>query len=169
MNNEENTQQAEVPFRGFRGILAVCLGNICRSPAAEGILKAMVKKSGKSHEFFIDSAGLLDYHEGSLPDNRTRQSAAKRNYVLDSRSRPVKQEDFKKFDYLLAMDKSVFRSLERMANSEAERKKIYMMTDFLTKHNYDEIPDPYYGGEKGFELVLDLLEDACAGFLKEIN
>ena len=153
----------------MKNILAVCLGNICRSPAAEGILKAMVEKRGKNHEFFIDSAGLLDYHEGNLPDSRTRQSASKRNYILDSRSRPVKQADFKKFDYLLAMDKSIFRSLERMANSEAERKKIVMMTDFLTKHNYDEIPDPYYGGAQGFELVLDLLEDACEGFLEKIN
>jgi len=153
----------------MKNILAVCLGNICRSPAAEGILKTMVEKSGKSHEFFIDSAGLLDYHEGSLPDIRTRQSASKRNYILDSRSRPVVQEDFKKFDYLLAMDKSIFRSLEKMANSEEEKAKIYMMTDFLSKYDYNEIPDPYYGGAQGFELVLDLLEDACEGFLEKLS
>jgi len=153
----------------MKNILAVCLGNICRSPAAEGILKSIVEKQGRSHEFFIESAGLLDYHEGSLPDSRTRQSALKRNYVLDSRSKPVVPEDFKKFDYLLAMDKSIFRSLERMAKSEEERNKIVMMTDYLSKHNYDEIPDPYYGGAQGFELVLDLLEDACEGFLKEIK
>ncbi len=152
-----------------QNILFVCLGNICRSPMGEGIMKKMISDSGKKDDFFIDSAGLLDYHEGELADSRMRKCALERGYVLDTPSRPVKPEDFKRFDYLLAMDKSVFRSLERMAGSDAGKKKILLMSDFLTKYNYDEIPDPYYGNTKDFELVIDLLEDACANFFNKVN
>ncbi len=153
----------------MKNILAVCLGNICRSPAAEGILKSMVFEAGKGHEFFIDSAGLLDYHKGKLPDHRMRKSASDRGYELNSLSRPVVAEDFKRFDYILAMDKVVFQELQKMASSEEEQQKIHMMSDYLSEFDYDEIPDPYYGIKKDFELVLDLLEDSCAVFLGKIN
>lgn len=150
-------------------ILFVCLGNICRSPAAEGVMKALLEKEGLSNEFYIESAGIIDYHEGELPDARMRRSASARGYVLDSRSRPVAKNDFMRFDYLIGMDNHNIKALKQMATSEDEKQKIYLMSDFLTKYNYNQIPDPYYGDGDGFELVLDLLEDATEEFLRKLK
>ncbi len=149
-------------------ILFVCLGNICRSPSAEGIMKKLVKDKGLENQIYIDSAGLLDYHEGELPDNRMRAHAARRGYNLDSRSRPVKYEDFFDFDLIIGMDDRNISNLKRMAPDDESVKKIHRMTEYSTRHNLDHVPDPYYGGADGFELVLDLLEDACEGLLKAL-
>jgi len=148
-------------------ILFVCLGNICRSPSAEGILKKMVKERGLENQFFIDSAGLLHYHEGDLPDDRMRVYAARRGYNLDSRSRPVKYDDFFNFDLIIGMDDQNIAALNRLAPDSDSAKKIHRMTEFCTKFDMDHVPDPYYGGAKGFELVLDLLEDACERLLEK--
>ncbi len=143
-------------------ILFVCLGNICRSPAAEGVMKAIVDNAGDSARFEIDSAGTGNYHIGDLPDKRMRVHAQRRGYSLTHRCRQARESDFDDFDLIVAMDASNRRNLQLLAPSvEAEHKIILManFADLATK--YDHIPDPYYEGAEGFELVLDLLESAC--------
>jgi len=149
-------------------ILFVCLGNICRSPSAEGIMKKLVKERGLENRVFIDSAGIHDYHEGELPDSRMRSHAARRGYKLDSRSRPVKYDDFYNFDLIIGMDDSNIAHLKRLSPNYECLKKIHRMTEFCTQYKMCHVPDPYYGGTDGFELVLDLLEDACDGLLKAL-
>lgn len=153
----------------MKRILFVCLGNICRSPGAEAILKARVKDRGKEKEFFIDSAGLYSGHAGSLPDERMRKAAAKRGYQLDSRARTFyPSADFAGFDMIIGMDDQNIVALNRLAENEAERAKIFKMTDFCqTPTTYTCVPDPYYEGPEGFELVLDLLEDAVDGLYRK--
>ena len=155
----------------MKKILFVCLGNICRSPGAEAIMKAWIKKEGKEKEFLIDSAGLYSGHAGALPDERMRRHASRRGYVLDSRARTFyPTADFAEFDMIIGMDDQNIRDLQRMATSEEERNKIHKMTDFCQRFSYrDSVPDPYYGGDSGFELVLDLLEDAVEGLLIYLN
>lgn len=149
----------------MKKILFVCLGNICRSPGAEGVMKAFVKAQGREAEFYIDSAGTYGGHSGALPDERMRRHAARRGYTLDSRARGFyATADFAEFDMVIGMDNQNVADLKRMAVSEEERGKIYKMTDFCREHaRYSEVPDPYYSGAEGFELVLDLLEDAVQG------
>ena len=147
-------------------ILFVCLGNICRSPAAEGIMKAKLKEKGLANSYYIDSAGIYGYHEGELPDSRMRAHAERRGYRLTSRSRPVKYDDFFDFDLIIGMDDSNISDLRRKAPDEASRQKIHRMTDFCRNFPDTHVPDPYYGGAAGFEKVLDLLEDACEGIVE---
>lgn len=146
-------------------ILFVCLGNICRSPAAEGIFRAKVKERGIESNYEIDSAGTYGGHAGDLPDSRMRAAASRRGYDLTHRSRQVHSDDFDKFDMLIAMDDSNYHNLFRIAPALEDREKIFRMVEFGSQHDYDHIPDPYYEGRDGFELVLDLLEDACEGLL----
>lgn len=151
-------------------VLFVCLGNICRSPSAEAVFKGLVSKKGAAQEFDIDSAGTSDYHEGEPADARMQTHAIKRGYNLTSISRPFDPEkDWDAFDYIVAMDKDNYRDLELMARSKEDLKKLHMMTDFSKNYNYDFVPDPYYGGPDGFELVLDLLEDASEGLYEFIK
>lgn len=150
----------------MKRLLFVCLGNICRSPAAEEVMRVLAGKAGRAAEFELDSAGLIDYHEGELPDSRMREHARRRGHVLTHRSRPVRPDDFARFDLLLAMDAANVDGLKRRARTEAERRKVVRLADYLTQHDTDTIPDPYYGGPEDFERVLDLLEDACAGLLR---
>lgn len=150
-------------------ILFICLGNICRSPAAEGIMKHLVEKAGREDEFLIDSAGISGYHRGDLPDRRMREHAARRGYDLTHRSRPVRTEDFYNFDWIIGMDDQNIEDLKDRAPSTEEWKKIHRMTEYCTRHTRaDHVPDPYYEGYEGFEYVLDLLEDACAGLLEQL-
>ena len=143
-------------------ILFVCLGNICRSPAAEGVMKAIVDENNDSARFEIDSAGTGNYHIGDLPDHRMRIHAQRRGYNLTHRCRQVKPSDFEDFDLIVAMDESNRRNLQCIAPTLEDEKKIIMMADFADlATKYDHIPDPYYEGAEGFELVLDLLESAC--------
>ena len=148
-------------------LLFICLGNICRSPAAEGVMKAKVHKAGLDGEFFIDSAGIGDWHVGQLPDRRMRERAARRGYRLDSRARQIRQSDFDDFDLLLVMDSSNYRTVTSLAPNDEARGKVRMLTDFLVERKgVDAVPDPYYGGLAGFDHALDLIEDACNGVLK---
>lgn len=149
-------------------ILFVCLGNICRSPSAEAIMKAYVKREGLEQQFFIDSAGLYSGHAGSLPDERMRRHAGRRGFQLDSRARTFyPSADFAEFDMIIGMDDQNITGLKRLAETEEELSKIFKMTDFCQKPTrYTVVPDPYYEGPEGFELVLDLLEDAVEGLLK---
>lgn len=151
-------------------ILFVCLGNICRSSSAEGVMKRLVEEAGRENEFFIDSAGILSYHQGELPDSRMRAHAARRGYNLTHLSHPVCTDDFYKFDLIIGMDDRNIDDLKERAPSTAEWCKIHRMTEYCTKFTYaDHVPDPYYGGSEGFEYVLDLLEDACAGVLNSFS
>lgn len=143
-------------------ILFVCLGNICRSPAAESVMKSIVENEHQQARYEIDSAGTGNYHIGDLPDQRMRVHAQRRGYNLTHRCRQVTETDFDEFDIIVAMDESNRRNLKRVAPSVEAEKKIVMMADFSDMcSRYDHIPDPYYEGAEGFELVLDLLESAC--------
>ncbi len=151
-------------------ILFVCLGNICRSPSAEAVFKGLVQNKGVQNQFEIDSAGTYGYHEGEPADRRMQSHAVKRGYNLTSISRPFKPlTDWDDFDYIIAMDDANIRDLKDMARNGDDLKKLFKMTDFSAKYNYNEVPDPYYGGDQGFELVLDLLEDAGEGFYEFLN
>lgn len=144
-------------------VLFVCLGNICRSPAAEAIFRDIVVKAGDGERFVIDSAGLYHGHAGSLPDARMRMHAARRGYNLTHRARPVTWRDFAAFDMILAMDDANYDDLRDMAPDTASTRKVHRMVEFCRTFMNDCVPDPYYSGADGFELVLDLLEDACRG------
>ena len=149
-------------------ILFICLGNICRSPMAEAIMKKFVSDAGLQSEFQLDSAGLISYHEGEDADPRMKNHAYRHGYRLTHISRPVRQSDFDEFDYIIGMDDSNYDKLRRLAPTIEAEGKIHRMTDYCTRHIIDHVPDPYYGGAQGFESVIDILEDACAGLLEEI-
>lgn len=144
-------------------LLFVCLGNICRSCTAQTVMQSIVDRNGMSESFNIDSAGIINYHEGEMADSRMRKHAAQRGYSITHKSRPITPLDFERFDYIIGMDDSNIESLNRIATSNTERLKIHRMTEWCQNHETDVVPDPYYGGAKGFENVLDLLEDACQG------
>ena len=133
-------------------------------------MKQLVEKAGLEDRFVIDSAGILSYHEGELPDSRMRAHAARRGYNLTHRSRPVRTADFYDFDIIIGMDDRNIEDLKERAPSLEAERKIHRMTDFCTRFTYaDHVPDPYYGGAEGFEYVLDLLEDACTGLLEHLR
>ena len=142
-------------------ILFVCLGNICRSPAAQGVFQSIVDRNGRADEFMVDSAGTYSGHRGQLPDRRMRTVASHRGYDLTHRARPVSVTDFLEFDLIIAMDDSNFTDLMHLAPSVESSRKIKRMADYFTGQSMTYVPDPYYMGHEGFELVLDLLENAC--------
>jgi protein-tyrosine phosphatase len=146
-------------------LLFVCLGNICRSPAAEGVMAKLVADAGCADLWRIDSAGTIGLHAGDLPDHRMRGAAKKRGYALTSRARQLQINDLKEFDLVVAMDRSNLADIRRLVR-EGSRAELALFCDFCTKHPQTEVPDPYYGGADGFELVLDLLEDGCAEILR---
>ena len=151
------------------GVLFVCLGNICRSPTAEGVFRKKVEQRQLSERFEIDSAGTSSWHIGSPPDTRTVSAAATRNYDLSSlRGRQVNAQDFHRFDYILAMDEENLAVLREMEPDSCRAKSLLFLT-YAKNYNDREVPDPYYGGDRGFALVLDLIEDACDGFLAELS
>tara|TARA_B100000609_G_C17222171_1_gene440956 strand:- start:8009 stop:8524 length:516 start_codon:yes stop_codon:yes gene_type:complete len=151
-------------------VLFVCLGNICRSPSAEAVMKAYVERAGLSESIFCDSAGTAGYHVGERADARMRKHGAKRGYDLTSRSRQVAfPDDYETFDMIIAMDASNMRDLQDLDEDGQYEDKLHMMTSFCQRESTDHVPDPYYGGADGFERVLDLLEDACEGLLQHIQ
>lgn len=160
----------ELKGKDKTGVLFVCLGNICRSPAAEGIARAYAEEKGVADKFEFDSAGLYAGHAGELPDRRMRIHAFQRGYNLTHHSRPVKISDFEDFDMIVAMDASNYSRLRGFARTPEEESKVVMMTDFCRQHPHaDHVPDPYYEGAEGFEIVLDLLEDACASLVDSLT
>ncbi|RMH64343.1 MAG: low molecular weight phosphotyrosine protein phosphatase [Calditrichaeota bacterium] len=150
-------------------VLFVCLGNICRSPSGEAVFRALVEQQGLSDHFRIDSAGIIGWHAGEGADARMKRHAARRGYDLTSISRQVTAEDLRDFDYIIAMDDQNLRDLKRLDTTGEYGDKFYKMTDFCRSCTETVVPDPYYGGAEGFEKVLDLLEDACAGLLDHIR
>ena len=153
----------------MKKILFVCLGNICRSPAAEGILKKYINEEKLVRNYKVDSAGLLDYHDGENYDPRMIKHAAGRGYNLDGVSRPFLTEEFIKFDLIIAMDNEIFDNLNAMDKKNEFGNKIFKMTAFSSNKDFDEVPDPYYSKANGFELVLDILEDSCKGLLEKLK
>lgn len=154
----------------MKKILFVCLGNICRSPAAEAILKKKLRQRGIDENFWVDSAGTYGGHAGSLPDPRMRERAALRGYEVDSRSRVFyPAADFSRYDWIIGMDDQNVADLKRLAIGKNEKDKICRMLDFYPGETcYREVPDPYYEGDKGFELVLDLLEKSIDGLIEQL-
>lgn len=149
-------------------VLFVCLGNICRSPSAETIFIKYAQQEGVMPSLRVDSAGLGNWHEGEKADPRMRAHAVRRGYEITSLSRPIVREDFETFDLIVAMDEQVMQSLKEKAFTIDEERKIVSMVDYCENRLYPSVPDPYYGGSEGFELVLDILEDACRGLLSKI-
>lgn len=150
-------------------ILFVCLGNICRSPAAEGVFSHLVEKEGLSNQFEIDSCGIIGFHEGEKADIRMRDHALKRGIELTSISRQFKSQDFKKFDLIIAMDGRNFKDLRELDSTGSYTDKIKMFCEYCSQREETEVPDPYYGGADGFEQVLDIVEDASRGLLKSLT
>ena len=150
-------------------VLFVCLGNICRSPAAQGIFEHYVRESGMQDRVEADSAGTYSGHRGELPDRRMRTAALYRGFALTHKSRPVSGLDFLDFDLIMAMDDQNYEDLMHLAPSVEATHKIRKMSDYLKDHKMTYIPDPYYMGVEGFSLVLDLLEDGCKNLLESIK
>jgi protein-tyrosine phosphatase len=149
-------------------ILFVCMGNICRSPSAEGVFRSLLAARAPQLTIEIDSAGTHDYHEGEPPDDRAIAAARRRGVDLSAlRARMVRASDFDDFDLILAMDEQNLRELRRRA-PEHRRERIRLMMEFASQASVRAVPDPYYGGPQGFEQVLDLLEEAAEGLLKEL-
>jgi len=150
-------------------VLFVCMGNICRSPTAEGVFRKVVKDAGLEHKFEIDSAGTIGYHAGERPDQRAQDAASNRGYDLSKqKARQVKARDYEYYDYILAMDMENLKNLEAESSDE-HRAKIQLFLEFASNADTVEVPDPYYGSLNGFDRVLDLVEDASKGLLDHIK
>lgn len=150
-------------------ILFVCMGNICRSPSAEGVMRKLVNDAGLQHMIDIDSAGTHEYHVGAPPDARSQVAARVRGYDLAIlRARQVCSADFTEFDLLLAMDRNNLSLLQAQCPPHFQGK-LHLMMQYAEKARPSEVPDPYYEGARGFELVLDYLEDACRGLLRKLT
>jgi len=152
-------------------VLFVCLGNICRSPAAEAIFIDLLEKKGLSNGFVVDSAGTGSWHIGKKADSRMRIAAERRNINILSRARQITGKDFEEFNYIIAMDDSNFRNIQDLKNrtSSTDFALIKKIQNFRAIFNEKEVPDPYFGGDEGFDYVLDILEDSVNGFLESIS
>ena len=149
-------------------VLFVCMGNICRSPTAEGVFRHLVEESGLSMQIEVDSAGTSDYQKGDPPDRRAQQAAVKRGYDLSRlRARQVRPQDFHEFDHILAMDSKNLKDLNAIY-PDGGRAEVSLFLNFASAAATKEVPDPYFGGVQGFEVVLDLVEDAARGFLQHL-
>ena len=150
-------------------VLLVCMGNICRSPTAEGVLRLFIKNNALGDKVEVDSAGTHGYHVGEAPDGRTQRAAALRGYNLSQlRARKVARQDLDYFDLILAMDKTNLDNLQRMATPD-QQKKLKLFMEYSKNYDDDEVPDPYYGLGHGFDLVLDMVEDASQGLIDEMK
>lgn len=150
-------------------VLFVCLGNICRSPAAEGCFLELVAREGLQDVFVVDSAGTGPWHVGKPADQRMRDAAARRGILLASKARQISSADLHSFDHILTMDQHNLAAVQDLVGSTPPRARIEPMTRYCRRFRLQEVPDPYYGGPDGFEHVLDLLEDACEGLLKTLK
>ncbi|MEL6578724.1 MAG: low molecular weight protein-tyrosine-phosphatase [Cyanobacteria bacterium J06621_12] len=146
-------------------LLFVCLGNICRSPSAENIMNQLIEEAGLSSSIVCDSAGTSGYHIGAAPDRRMNLAAKKKGLELQGQSRKLKPSDLQSFDLILAMDRANYQDIVYLDREGKYEGKVRMMCDFATVKPDKEVPDPYYGGADGFDYVIDLLYDACAGLL----
>lgn len=150
-------------------VLFVCMGNICRSPTAQGVFEALVEREGLAQRITIDSAGTHAYHIGEPPDKRAQETAKRRGVDLSAqRARKVRPEDFLEFDYVLAMDRGNYEDLRAICHPDYEAR-LRLFLEFAPQAGEQDVPDPYYGGAQGFERVLDLIEAASAGLLAEMR
>jgi protein-tyrosine phosphatase len=150
-------------------ICFVCLGNICRSPTAEGVFRHLVARAGLEDAFEIDSAGTAGYHAGERPDRRSAAAARARGFELGGRARRFEIGDFERFDYVVAMDRSNRADLLALAPDPGAASKVVLLRDFETPSRDADVPDPYYGGEDGFDRVLDICEQACTALLAHVQ
>ena len=152
-------------------VLFVCLGNICRSPAAEAIFIRLLEKNGLTDAFIVDSAGTGSWHIGKKADSRMRIAAQRRDINILSRARQITSKDFEEFNYILAMDDSNLRNIKDLKNKKpsTDFATVKKIQDFRSVFNEPEVPDPYFGGDEGFDYVLDILEDSVKGFLESIS
>ena len=149
-------------------LLFVCLGNICRSPSAENIMNHLIQQAGLEDRIVCDSAGTSGYHIGAPPDSRMNTAAIKRQIELKGKSRKLTPKDLQRFDLILAMDGENYHDILYLDREGKYEDKIRMICEFATEKSDKEVPDPYYGGSDGFDYVIDLLFDACAGLLDYI-
>ena len=152
-------------------LLFVCLGNICRSPAAEGVFLHLLEEQGLADHFVVDSAGTGSWHVGNKADPRMRAAAERRGIHLPSRARQIELDDLSRFDLVVTMDSDNLRNVRSLAQEAGNNATatIRSMLSYARSTDLTDVPDPYYGGEQGFEQVLDLLEDACSGLIEEIK
>ncbi|MEH2023860.1 low molecular weight protein-tyrosine-phosphatase [Nostoc sp.] len=151
-------------------LLFVCLGNICRSPSAENIMNHLIEQAGLNEHILCDSAGTSSYHIGSPPDRRMSAAAAtKLGIKLRGRARQFQKSDFQDFDLILAMDQENYENILTLDQTKQYQQKVRLMCEFCSRHTLKEVPDPYYGGQEGFNQVIDLLIDACEGLLIYVN
>ncbi len=150
-------------------LLFVCLGNICRSPSAENIMNHLIEKRGLGDRVTCDSAGTASYHVGSAPDRRMNVAAKRAGIMLVGSARQFAAADFENFDLILAMDQSNYRDILSLDSSQQYAPKVKLMCDYCRTHSDREVPDPYYGGEAGFDYVIGLLTDACEGLLDSLK
>lgn len=150
-------------------ILFVCLGNICRSPAAEGVLHNLIEKYGLTDSLETDSAGTYGGHAGQPSDERMRKAALQRGYTLTHRARQFRVEDFERFEMIVVMDDMNYEHVHRLAPSRDEACKIFRMAEFCPRSGRSYVPDPYYEGREGFELVLDMLEEGCEKIVEYVR
>lgn len=152
------------PYR----ILFVCLGNICRSPAAEIIFRKQVTDSGRAEDFEIDSAGTIGHHAGSPPDSRMSESLARHGFTVEGRARQIQSADLEDFDLIVTMDETNLSDVRRLDTTGNARAEIQPFVGFCRRHDDLRVPDPYYGGQRGFDHVIELLKDGCEGILESL-
>ena len=153
------------PFR----VLFVCMGNICRSPAGDNVFRHLVAEADLGKKVECDSAGTIGYHTGKAPDRRMTSTLEGRGIPIDGAARQFQPDDFGRFDLILTMDEDNRHGVLALATDDDERRKVRRFTDFCEHFDDPEVPDPYYGGDRGFELVADMIEDGCAGLLAHVR
>lgn len=152
-----------------RRILFVCLGNICRSPAAEIVFRQQAADAGRSDEFHIDSAGTIGHHQGSPPDPRMSEALKRQGFTVSGRARKIETKDLETFDLIVTMDESNLADVRGLDPAGKFHPKIRPFVSFCREHDDLRVPDPYYGGQRGFDHVIELLKDGCAGILDELK
>jgi protein-tyrosine phosphatase len=155
--------------RSMKSVLFVCLANICRSPAAEGVFRQMIAQDPALQDIHVESCGLGDWYVGHLPDERMRAAAKERGIILMSRAQSFQPHFFQHFDYILGVDYEVTHILHKYAKEPTEKAKIHLITAFSATFKNEEIPDPFHQGDAAFELVLDMIEDSCQGLIEHLK
>lgn len=145
------------------------MGNICRSPAAENVMRQQLLAAGLEKQIELDSAGTIGLHTGNPPDSRMTAAARNRGIEMTGRARQIRRADLEEFDLVLVADRENLADVENLASTVECPCPVRLFCDFCTEHDHEEVPDPYYGGAAGFELVLDLLEDGCAGIIRRFQ
>lgn len=151
-------------------LLFICLGNICRSPAAQSVMQRIVDDNHLTPYYNMDSAGIGNWHEGQLPDARMRRHGVRRGYDISHIARQFRRSDFSRFDYVIVMDRQNYQTITSMAAKDADRRKVRLLSDWFRRYKGESVvPDPYYGGDADFEWALDLIEDGCGGLLDDLE